>query len=226
MSTDARRAPANDGLFIVGLVGRTGSGKSTAAAALAEEGAVVVEGDALGHEVTDGDPEVRAALIAEYGPEVYREDGALDRARVAARVFADPEARARLDRLVHPRIVAAIAARLDRLRAERFRGVVVLDAALLLEWGLERWCDAVIAVHAPEDEQIARLIAARGWTREDAERRLAAQRTQQDFASAADVTLDSHGPREAFEARAHAAVAALRLRPPDPRRPEPHADRR
>jgi len=211
MCTDGRprRARADDGLFVVGLVGRTGSGKSTAAAALARAGARVIEGDAIGHEVTDGDPEVRAALSAEYGPDVYRADGRLDRARVAARVFADPEARARLDRLVHPRIVRTIGERLDALRAAGFRGVVVLDAALLLEWGLEHWCDAVVAVDAPEEEQVARLQSSRGWTRDEAGRRLAAQRTNDAFASAADVTLDSRGSREAFESRARALIASL-----------------
>jgi dephospho-CoA kinase len=213
-------------MLTIGLTGGIASGKSTVSRRLMELGATVVDADAIARALQEPGRPGLEGIVEEFGPSVLTPDGRLDRAALGARVFADPEARARLDRLVHPRIVAAIAARLDRLRAEGFRGVVVLDAALLLEWGLERWCDAVIAVHAPEDEQIARLIAARGWTREDAERRLAAQRTQQDFASAADVTLDSHGPREAFEARAHAAVAALRLRPPDPRRPEPHADRR
>ena len=84
-----RRPDAGDGLFILGLVGRAGSGKSTVARALAASGAVLIEADAIGHEVTARDPEVRSALIAEYGPGVYGPDGALDRPQVAARVFSD-----------------------------------------------------------------------------------------------------------------------------------------
>src|SRR5205085_4775084 len=109
-------------------------------------GAVVIEADHLGHQVTDTDPEVRAALTAEYGAGIYRPDGTLDRARVAARVFADPAARARLDRLVHPRLTARLRAQLAELRELNYQGVVVLDAALLLDWGMERECDAVMAV--------------------------------------------------------------------------------
>jgi len=205
-----RRAPAHDGLFIVGLVGRTGSGKSTAARALAADGAAVIEADLVGHEVTDRDPEVRAALEREYGGDVYLPDGRLDRARVAARVFADPDARARLDGLVHPRLTARVAERLEALRASGFRGVVVLDAALLLEWGYERACDAVIAVAAPEREQVLRLARLRGWSGDEARTRLAAQRSEADFRRAADVTLENAGTPEELAAAARAAVARLR----------------
>jgi dephospho-CoA kinase len=205
-----RRPAGADGLFVVGLVGRAGSGKTTVATTLVADGARVIEADRLGHEVTDHDPAVRAALEAEYGADVYRPDGTLDRARVAARVFADRDARKRLDQLTHPRIIERIRATLERLRAEHFQGVVVVDAALMLDWGLERECDAVLAVVAPESEQVARLQASRGWTKEQARARLAAQRTNEAFASAADVTLDNHGTRDELAQAARQAVSRLR----------------
>ena len=211
MSTEPkpRRAKARDGLFVIGLVGRAGSGKSTVARALAEDGARLIEADRLGHEVTDRDPEVREALAAEYGPDIYLADGALDRPRVAARVFSDRAARARLDALVHPRILERIQAEIDALRRAGFRGVVVIDAALMLEWGLERDCDAVIAVVAPEAAQIERLWRARGWSESEARARLAAQRTNESFAAAADVTLVNQGSADELRRQAKAAVASL-----------------
>jgi len=214
MPTEARvrRAPAGDGLLILGLVGRAGSGKSTVARVLQAEGATLIEADRVGHEVTDQDPEVRVALTAEYGADIYGADGALDRRRVAARVFSDLDARARLDALVHPRILSRIRGRLDVLRAGGFRGVVVIDAALMLEWGLERDCDGVIAVVAPEVEQISRLARARGWSEAEARARFAAQRTNEAFARAADVTLENRGRIEDLERVARAAVAELRGR--------------
>src|SRR5262249_17640209 len=148
---------------IVGLVGRAGSGKSTVARALAARGAQVIEADRLGHEVTDQDPEVRAALIAEYGSEVYRPDGTLNRAGVASRVFSDPGSLKRLNALVHPRILARIRERLESLRRENFRGVVVVDAALMLDWGFQRECDVVLAVVAGDARLFERLRADRGW---------------------------------------------------------------
>jgi dephospho-CoA kinase len=204
-----RRANAGDGLFILGLVGRAGSGKSTVARAIAADGAVVIEADAIGHEVTDQDPEVRGALAAEYGAEVYLPDGRLDRRRVASRVFTDAAARARLDRLVHPRILKRIWERLNQLRLAGHRGVVVVDAALMLDWGLERSCDAVLAVTAPEREQVARLMRARGWSESEARARLGVQRTDEEFARAADVTLESTGTVAELERAARTAARRL-----------------
>ena len=206
IDTPSRRPAARDGLLLIGLVGRAGSGKSTVARALAGAGAVVIDADALGHQVTDQDPEVRAALEMEYGADVYGADGHLERGKVAARVFRDPAARARLDRLVHPRILSHIRSRLDELRATGFRGPVVIDAVLMLEWGLERELDAVIAVTAPEPLQLERLWRARGWTEEEARARLAAQRSNERFAAAADVTLVNDG---AAETLVKAAVETL-----------------
>lgn len=211
-SPRTRRAPADDGLFIVGLVGRAGSGKSTVARTLASEGAVVIDADALGHQVTDRNPEVRRALQKEYGAGVYKEDGTLDRAQVAARVFADPDARRRLDQLVHPRILEAIRERVDGLRAEGTRGVVVIDAALMLQWGLERHCDAVLAVTAPDAEKVRRLGTARGWTETEARARLGAQWTDERYASAADLTIDNHGSLGELEDAARHALRTLRQR--------------
>jgi dephospho-CoA kinase len=196
MSTE-RVAPV-----VVGLVGRAGSGKSSFAQALRERGAVVLEADRFGHRVTDTDPEVRAALVAEYGPTVYRPDGTLDRPQVAARVFRDAAARRRLDALVHPKLVAALRAEIARRRAERSAPLVLVDAALMLEWGLERDCDHVVAVVAPEALQIERLRRARGWSAAEARRRLAAQRSNEGFAQRADVVVVNDGALDALRARA------------------------
>ena len=209
MSTE-RRPKAHDGLFILGLIGRAGSGKTTVARALEKDGAHVIEADHVGHEVTDRDPAVRDALIAEYGAGVYRADGTLDRARVAARVFRDADARARLDRLVHPRIVARIREEIERLARGGFRGVVVVDAALMSRWGFERECDAVIAVTAPEAVQVARLVRGRGWSEAEARERLGAQDSNEDLSVAADITLENEGTPEVLARGAREAVNRLR----------------
>ncbi len=188
--------------LVVGLVGRVGSGKSTFAQAMRERGAAVIEADRVGNHITDTDPEVRAALQAEYGPGIYREDGSLDRARVAERVFSDAEARRRLDALVHPRLVERLQRELERLQAEGSVKVILVDAALMLDWGLDRKCDLVVAVVAPETLQLERLQRSRGWSAEHARRRLDAQRSSEEFARRADVVVENRGAPDELRARA------------------------
>lgn len=205
-----RRARATDELFIVGLVGRAGSGKSTVARALAAAGALVLDADEAGHDVTDHDPDVRRALLAEYGPAVFLEDGTLHRRLVATKVFANPAALERLNALVHPRILKRMRLKLAELAAAGHRGVVLVDAALMLDWGFERECDAVLAVIAPEEQQVARLVAGRGWTDAEARRRLANQKPNSYFEGVADETLDNRGTEAELADAARVALERLR----------------
>jgi dephospho-CoA kinase len=198
------------GVFVLGVVGRAGSGKSTVARVLAGASGVIVEADRIGHEVTDRDPDVRAALIRSYGEDVYRADGALDRARVAARVFADPAALAELNALVHPRIVQRIRERIAASRRAGQPSVVVVDAALMLDWRLEEDCDAVVAVVANADAQIERLRESRDWSDAEARARLDVQRSNEAFEAAADAVIRNDGTREALERVAHETLDRLR----------------
>lgn len=193
----------------MGLVGPAGSGKSTVARALAAEGARVLDADRMGHDITDHDPEVRAALIAEYGEAVYRADGTLDRAQVAARVFGDSAALQRLNQLVHPRILDRLRAAISEAAAEGFAGAVVVDAALMLDWHFERECDGVLAVIAPRPLQVARLVASRGWSEAQANDRLDRQRGNDEFASLADEVIVNDGGEAEAAAAAHAALARI-----------------
>ena len=162
----------------------------------------------------DFDPQVQAAIAAEYGPEVYGPTG-LNRRRVAEVVFRDPAARERLNLLVHPRIVERIRARLDGLRKDRFRGTVVIDAALLLDWGFERECDAVVAVTSRREAQLERLRTQRGWDAEEAGRVLDAQRPAPELAAAADMTIENDGGATELVRAARAACKRLRDGSPD-----------
>ena len=219
-ASNVRRAPAAGRLrrpatdqpapFIVGIVGPAGSGKTTLAHALAGPDVRVLDADRIGHDIVNGDPEVRAALSAEYGAGVYRADGTLDRARVAAKVFSDPAALARLNALTHPPILHRLRAQLAAAAAQSFTGTIVVDAALMLDWGFERECDAVLAVVAPRELQLARLMASRGWSADEARRRLERARSNDDFAALADeVIVNDHGEAEAVAA-ARAALVRLR----------------
>jgi dephospho-CoA kinase len=172
----------------IGLAGGIGAGKSRVSRILAGLGCVVSDSDADARVVLT-DPEVVATLRSWWGDEVVGVDGAIDRSRVAARVFADSEARARLQGLVHPRIHERRAARFAA--APQGTRAFVIDAPLLFEAGLDAECDAVIFVDAPRDVRLARVAANRGWSDAELAGREAAQWPIEEKRSRATIVIDN-----------------------------------
>lgn len=157
----------------IGITGGVGTGKSACARLLGESGVPVVDTDALARQFTAPGQPALAAVFDRFGSGVRAAHGELDRAALARQVFADAPARHDLEAILHPLIHRAWQAELERLAAagERVAAVVI---PLLFETGVESRFDAVWCVACPEREQLARL-AARGWSEEDARRRIAAQ---------------------------------------------------
>jgi dephospho-CoA kinase len=161
-------------LRLIGLTGGIGSGKSTVAALLRELGATVIDADEATRAVqAPGSPGLQQ-LVEAFGPEILTPDGALDRPRLAAIAFSDPEARRRLNEIVHPLVREWMAER-QREAAERGDAAVVLEVPLLFETRGAEGLDAVVLVYAPEDVQLKRLIEARGMDEQAARARIASQ---------------------------------------------------
>ncbi|HJQ88649.1 MAG TPA: dephospho-CoA kinase [Propionibacteriaceae bacterium] len=173
----------------VGLTGGIASGKSAVAAELAARGAIIIDADVLAREVVEPGTPALAAIIDRFGPQVLS-DGQLDRARLAQIVFADPLARRDLERIVHPAVRARAA---DLERAAGRAAVVVHVIPLLVETGQQEDFDLVVTVDVDHETQIKRLIARNGYTRAEAESRIAAQANREDRRIAADVVLDNTG---------------------------------
>jgi len=174
----------------VGLTGGIGSGKSTVARLLAERGAVVVDADALAREAVAAGTPGLDAVVARFGPAVLDADGTLDRAELAARVFADPVERAALEAIVHPVVRSGIA---EILAAHADTDdVVVLDSPLLIETGAHADCDVLVVVTAPEDARVERAVV-RGLEASDVRARIAAQMPLQDKVALADIVVDNAG---------------------------------
>ncbi len=161
------------GPAVIGLAGGVGAGKSQVAAILGELGCIVSDSDAQSRAALER-PEVRDRLVGWWGAGVLGSDGLVDRRRIASIVFSDPEARRRLEGLVHPLIHQARAEEFTRANSAGVRAVVI-DAPLLFEAGLDRECDAVIFVDSPPEVRLARVAAARGWDEAELRRREAAQ---------------------------------------------------
>lgn len=160
-------------LRVIGLTGGIGSGKSAVARLFAERGIPVIDADELAREATrPGTPAV--AEIAAAWPGVVGPDGVLDRARLAATVFRDAAARARLEGIVHPRIVALAQSHIEDAARAGHR-LLLYEAALLVETGRHRDFDGLIVVDAPDDVRVARVMARDGVREEDVRARMAAQ---------------------------------------------------
>jgi dephospho-CoA kinase len=194
---------------LVGLTGGIASGKSSLAAALRELGAPVIDADALARDAVRAGSPALQEIVRQFGPGVIGPDGELDRKGMAARVFADDGARARLEAIVHPAVRAAVAAETARLAAAG-HPLAFYDVPLLYERGLDREVDCVVVVHAPKALQVARLRARDGLGAEEAEARLAAQLPIDEKARRADVVVSNVGDLASLRARAGPLLADLR----------------
>jgi dephospho-CoA kinase len=156
----------------VGLTGGIAAGKSAVLDRLRELGAVVVDSDDVARDVVEPGTDGFSEVVERFGPEVVRADGSLDRARLAAIVFADPTARAALEAIVHPRVRAEVCRRIRRAAAA---AVVVNAVPLLVEAGIASDYDRIVVVEAPVEARIRRLAHSRGMSRAESLARMAAQ---------------------------------------------------
>lgn len=183
-------------MSLVALTGGIASGKSTIARRLVEHGAVLVDADQVVRDVQRPGSPVLAAMAAEFGEDILREDGSLDRAGLGTRVFGDAAAVQRLNAIVHP----AVRAESQRQFAEAFAAdpdaVVVYDVPLLAEARLSDPWDLIIVAHAPAEVRLRRLVELRGLSERDAAARIDSQVPDQQRLEIADVVIETAGPLE------------------------------
>lgn len=174
----------------VGLTGGIGSGKSEVSRRLAALGAVIIDADLIARDVVQPGTEGLAEVTAAFGPGVLLADGTLDRPRLGDIVFGDPERRARLNAIIHPKVGARMA-QLESAAAPD--AIVVHDVPLLAENSLASGYDLVIVVDVPPQAQAGRLVRTRGLTAEQASARLAAQASREQRLAVADIVIDNSG---------------------------------
>jgi len=173
-------------VWVLGLTGGIGSGKSAVAERFARHGAAIVDTDVIAHALTAPGGKALPALQAEFGAAILTREGALDRAALRRLVFADPAARTQLEAILHPMIRAEVDVQLGRLASADFcYGILVVP--LLIETGAYRdQIQRTLVVDCPPDLQIARVMARSGLTREEVAAILAAQATRQQRLAVAD----------------------------------------
>jgi dephospho-CoA kinase len=193
---------------VIGLTGGIAAGKSTIAQILAELGAVVIDADKVGHEAYRRGTEAWRALVAHFGDGILTPDGEIDRRKLGAIVFADPDQRKALQDIVWPRMKEMIRQRLAELRAAGVQ-VAVIEAAVLIEAGWTDLVDEVWVVQVPEEVALRRLVARNNLSEADARTRIRAQLSNAERAAHADVIIDNSGTVAEARARVERAWARL-----------------
>ncbi|MCL6566774.1 MAG: dephospho-CoA kinase [Acidobacteriia bacterium] len=191
----------------VGLTGGIACGKTTVARMFAELGIPVLEADGVAHALLEPGQPAYAAVVAEFGPQVLRADGTVDRGRLGEIVFADRDRLERLNQLVHPGVREAIEHWFAE-QAGRGARVALVEAALLVEAGYHRHLDRLIVVWCRPEQQRERLLA-RGLSPRQAEQRIAAQMPLEEKLRLADDVIDCSGSLEQTRRQVEALAAQL-----------------
>ncbi len=193
----------------VGLTGGIACGKSTVAAILREMGFRVLDADLLAHELIEPGQPAYEEVLRDFGREICDAQGRIDRARLGAVVFANPAKLARLNRIVHPRVLEAADRQFAAWAKSESNGVTFIEAALLVEAGYHKRLDRLVVAWCTPGRQKERLIA-RGMTREEAERRIGAQMPIEEKKRLATDLIDCSGTLEETRRQVEALAARLR----------------
>ena len=195
--------------LLVGLTGGIATGKSTVSEILRQLGCEIIDADRLARDVVEPEQPAWKQIVAEFGGGVVTAEGALDRKKLGAIVFADPERRKRLEAITHPAIRARFQARLDELAAQGFAGIVVFDAPVMIESGNYKNMDRLVVVVTDDATQAGRLQERDGTDEAEGRRKIASQMPLAEKAKLADYVIDNSGAREATAAEVRRVFAAL-----------------
>lgn len=179
-------------MLLIGLTGGIGSGKSTVAAMLRDQGIRVVDADQIAREVVEPGQPALAELVEVFGQDILNDDGSLNRQELANRAFATEEATNALNTITHPRIEQETQRQFDLAAAEK-ENFLVYDMPLLVERGLHEEMDMVIVVHTDIEERVRRLVERRGLDEDDVRRRMSHQVDDVTRLASADVLIDNNG---------------------------------
>ena len=196
-------------ILLVGLTGGIATGKSTVSGMLRELGCEIIDADLLAREVVEAGQPALAQIATEFGSDVLTATGALDRKKLGAIIFANPERRRRLEAITHPAIRDRFVARLGELVGKGFGGIVIYDAAVLIESGNHTNLDRLVVVITDDATEMARLHRRDGTDDAENRRKIASQMPLAEKAKLADYVIDNSGSREATAEQVRRVYAAL-----------------
>jgi dephospho-CoA kinase len=199
----------------LGLTGGIASGKTAVAGMLREMGFAVLDADSLAHKLIEPGQLAYYEVAREFGPDIVASNGYINRAKLAAIVFAEPAKLARLNAIIHPRVEAAAMRQLDEWGRDGTREAAFVEAALLVEAGYQKILDGLVVTWCPPEQQLERL-RTRGLTEEEARQRIAAQLPSREKVRYATEKIDCSGTLQATRRQVEALAAKLRRPAPQP----------
>lgn len=179
-------------MFVVGLTGQTGAGKSTVSRVLQESGMAVIDCDFLARIAVEPGTDCLRELTEAFGSEILWPDGSLNRGAMAAIAFPDPEKLAQLNHITHKAILQLLQEEIDRLE-QAGEKIAIVDAPTLFQAGADRFCHSVVSVIAPQVMRFARILARDGMTEEAAKKRLAAQEEDSFYTDRSEFVIVNDG---------------------------------
>ena len=189
---------------VIGVGGGIASGKTTVCKFFETWGAHRIDADAVGKNVVEKDSALLKKLIAAFGRDILHENGTLDRRRLGRVVFQDPDARKKLNEIVHPALLSELTHRVQEHLRKDPKAAVVIDAALLLEWDLPSLLDTLVVVEAHEEKRLERLVQGAGLTSEEALDRIQAQAHFKEKRATADFVISNNSTLQTLEQEAKA----------------------
>lgn len=197
-------------MIIAGLTGGIASGKSTVSRFFSDAGARIIDADRIAREVVRKGTPAHAEIVAAFGTKILLPDGEIDREQLGDMVFSHPEARKRLNAIVHPRVSERSAETIAAIGQQKPDAVVILDVPLLLEAGMERDLAEVIVVYIPESVQLERLMKRDGIDEKAAMARIRSQMPIEEKRRRATIVIDNSGSLAACQDQALAVYARLK----------------
>ena len=195
-------------MLLIGITGGIASGKTEVAKAFRKKGAIVLSGDEIGRKVVENNKSILKKLVKAFGQNIVRDDGTLNRHRLGEIAFSSARGRDKLNRIVHPHLLRELRGRIRDLKRKR-KQVVVVDAALIVEWGLEEELDCLVFVQSKREDKIRRLQRFKGYSRKEALDRIRSQLPETTKKRKADFVIRNNGSLAELRKRADKVWEAI-----------------
>jgi len=178
--------------LIIGLTGVPGTGKSAVADYFRDKGAMILSGDKIGHEILDYNHSAKRQLVKIFSRDILNNEGQVDRKKLGLIVFSDADSLRKLNEIVHPPLLRMLKARIKKAKSERKSRLIIVDAALIFEWGIVNWFDFILVVTSPRYLSIRRMMS-KGLTHRQACQKMSSQWKQSQKKELADYVISNKG---------------------------------